>query len=343
MQNFENVKVVAVSVVYGKRWELLSHVIDNTLSDARVIKFIVFDNNSQNPDLKKKYLAKYPDRLEIIHSAKNLGFSPAIKKVLEVARQINTDRVLILDDDSVPEDGFLDYYLTNLKLFPNPEKIVLTGNRRDVPGNGYFYASKTDEDTAIAGTIFEILSLKKIWEFIKNYILHTKIKTYPFKPILPVKAFVTGGSFIPIQAVREAPLPDETLIMYGEDLKYAWGIRKLGYEAYWCYRPIIRDIDMTFSTTQKNSHIFGLFDDTFPEYKMYLRLRNSIRISREFTYQHSSILFLNILIWFLGLIILGFIYSGFNKKYIRKVKIAYMSLRDGYNKHGLPPDIKLPF
>ena len=31
-------------------------------------------------------------------------------------------------------------------------------------------------------------------------------------------------------AVREAPLPDASLILYGDDIEYSWGIKKLGYE-----------------------------------------------------------------------------------------------------------------
>lgn len=338
----ESSQIVIITVVYGKRWHLLKQVIDASLKEIRVIKFIVSDNGSSTPEIKDEYLKKYGSRLEVIENNHNIGYSSAIKKAIERAREINCDYVLNIDDDSVPEDNYLDHYFSALKFFPNSEKIILTCNKETVSGYKEIFYNPVPTSIKVDGTVFEPLRVKNILNFFRNYIFSTQKRTYPFVPIRPSSAFVTGGSLIPIQAVKDAPLPDETMIMYGEDLKYAWSIRALGYESYLVYRPKFYDIDLTFSTSEPNSHIWGLFSSRVPDYKVYLRLRNSIRISREFSYQNKIWLFINIVFWFQCLILLGAVKTQLRNPFFHRVKIILQALRDGYNKKDLPENIKLP-
>ena len=62
------------------------------------------------------------------------------------------------------------------------------------------------------GHSFEVFSIKKFIHFIKLLNpIKNKTKHGPFIPIIPTEGFVYGGAFIPIEAVREAPLPDASL------------------------------------------------------------------------------------------------------------------------------------
>jgi GT2 family glycosyltransferase len=127
--------------------------------------------------------------------------------------------------------------------------------------------------------------------------------------------------------------------MYGEDLQYAWRIRKLGFASYLVARPIIFDIDMTFP----GSHIYGLFDPTTPLYKVYLRMRNSVIISRNNTYQNKVSLFINIVVWMTGLLLLGLFKFGPTKSYFERVGVIYNAVKDGYKPGSpLPSNVKLP-
>jgi hypothetical protein len=125
--------------------------------------------------------------------------------------------------------------------------------------------------------------------------------------------------------------------MYGEDLKYAWGVRSLGYESYLCYRPMIEDIDMTFEQV-KGSHIYGLFQEKTPDYKVYLRVRNSVIISREHTYQNKITLFINIVAWHTGLLLIGVMKTKLNKIYFHRVKIILLAIKNGYKRNTEIPD-----
>ncbi len=337
----KDIKVSAVVVVYGSRWNLLRQVLDATLKDKRITNLIIVDNASINQEEMLEYSKTYPDIIYIIRNEKNIGYSPAINKGLNYIRNTDCDYVFVLDDDCVPEDNYLDYFIQNLELFPN-KKVILSANRENVPGYREIFFDKIDRNNNVKGTIFEILTFKNIFNFIKNYLYTKNKKKECFLPIIPTSSFVTGGSFLPIEAVKEAPLPDPSLFMYGEDLQYSWGIKKLGYDSYLCYRPKIKDIDMTFDVNMKNSHIFGLFDKKTPDYKVYLRLRNSIRISIKNTYQNKLVLFINIIFWFLGLLILNLLKYGLNKFFIYRSKIVLQALKDGYSNNPIPNNIKTP-
>ena len=335
-----NVKVVAVSVVYGERWELLSKVADAVLKDSKIKTFVIVDNGSANFEEMKAELESYGDRVVILQQFKNIGYSGAIAKGLAYARDIECDYIFVLDDDSVPEEGAVDYFLEALKLFPD-DKVILAGNRVNVPGNKDVFYRKPLQNVAPRGTLFEVFSFSKLRNIFSLLSGRYSEAKGTFIPIVPTEAFVTGGSFMPVSAVRLAPLPDASLFMYGEDLEYSWAIKRLGYSSYVCARPKIYDIDLTFP--EVGQHIFGLFKEETPEYKVYLRIRNAIIVSRRNTAQSSTVLFLNIFVWTVGLILIGFLSHGFKAIYFKRVRLMLIATVRGYRSNmELPEGVRIP-
>ncbi len=327
-------KVTVVTVVYGARWPLLRQVADACLSDPRYTTFIIVDNGCADAALMDEYAAQYGERVVILRQEKNIGYSGAISKGLMRARDTECDFVFVLDDDSVPEVGAIDYFLTNLSYFGD-RKVILVGNRVDVPGNKDIFTTRPLHDNPPRGTLFEVFSWKKISGAI-NLVRGIAPKTdYPFIPIVPTEAFVTGGTFLPIEVVRTVDVPDASMFIYGEDLDYAWRIRKLGYQSYACARPIIRDIDMTFPNY--GDHIFGLFNPKTPAYKVYYRMRNAVRISLRHSYQSRLELGLNVVTWYLGLCLIGLIKWGLTKDYFKRARLVAVALYTGF-----VPDTPVP-
>ena len=321
------VNVTVVTVVYGTRWPLLKQVAEACLSDDKVKTFIIVDNGCADANAMDAYARQHEGRIVILRQPKNIGFSGAIAKGLARAKETACDYVFILDDDSVPEAGAIDHFLANLRFFEG-QKVVLVGNRIDVPGNKDIFRRRPLQDAPPRGTLFEVFSLRKLINAIKLLLRIPERTDHPMLPIVPTEAFVTGGTFLPIGAVREAPLPDPSLFIYGEDLEYAWGIRRRGYQSYACVRPVIRDIDMTFPSY--GYHIFGLFDSATPEYKVYFRMRNAVIISKRHTTQWPVILLLNVLVWYFGLCIIGLITRGPTRTYFARVALIGRALLTGF-------------
>lgn len=339
--NASNKKVTVVTVVYGKRWPLLKQVIESLIGDQKVKTFIIVDNGCHDKDAMDVYARQYAHKIVVLRQEKNIGFSGAVSKGLYYARDTECDYVLVLDDDSVPEEGAIDMFLDNYKYFPN-NKVVLCGNRIDVPGTENVFKRKTISQQMPTGTIFEVFSLRKVINLCKLILGMRERANGSWMPIVPTQGFVTGGSFIPIEAVRAVAPPEENFFIYGEDLDYSWRIKKAGYMSFQCSKPIIHDIDMTFS--KEGDHIWGLFKKDTPDYKVYYRMRNSVIISRRHTYQSKFSLLLNVIVWYIGLFILGlFKHSDWNT-YFHRVKVIIRAVLDGYKYPNttIPKHIKIP-
>ncbi len=241
----------------------------------------------------------------------------------------------------MPEKGAIGQLIELRKLFPN-EKVVLSGNRLDIPGNSEFFYQPIIRNTQTSGSFFEVLNLKKVVTFLRLAISREKSisKRGTFVPIVPNESWVYGGALIPIKAVREAPLPDSSLFLYGDDMEYSWGIKKLGYSSYVCASPKIHDVDLTFG----GSHIFGIFDPkTIQLFKIYYRIRNMVLLSRRHSRQSKPILLINILLWIAGLCILGGIKYGVTQLFFKRVKLIIQAVYGGYyTEYVSPKEAQLP-
>ena len=322
-------KVTVVTVIFGDRWNFLSQVVTAVMKDSYVTKMIIVDNGSENKEEIKKGVKEYGDRVTILRQEKNLGSAGGFAVGLEHARGIDCDFVLILDDDSVPEEGAIASFMEVLKFFPE-QKIVLSGSRFNVLNNKEYFYKPSILDDGARGTFFEVFSFRKISHFLKLFFWKNKKKKErgPFIPIIPTEGFIYGGTFIPIDAVREAPLPDKSLFLYGDDIEYSWNVKKLGYSTYLCSVPHLRDVDLTFGTN--DSHIFGQFDPSTAPFRVYYRIRNMVRLSIKHSKQLSLVLFLNIFFWMLGLFVLGLFKFGPTTTYLKRVKLIIVAVYAGY-------------
>lgn len=340
-KSYENSTVTVVTVVFGERWNLLKQTLEPLVSEQKIGKIIIVDNNSKNPDAMDTYARQYQNKIIVLRQSENIGFSGAISKGLLKARETDGDYVLVMDDDCVLEEGGIDMFLNNYKYFPD-NRVVLIANRVNVPGVSASFYRNSIANQLPDGTVFEVFSLRKVLNLFKLILGIKENPSGPLLPIFPTQAFVTGGSFIPMEAVREVDVPDASLFIYGEDLDYAWRIKKAGFLSYQCSKPIIHDIDMTFG--KEGDHIWGLFRDTTPDYKVYYRMRNSVIISRRHTYQSKVSLFINILFWYIGLFILGFFRHSSWKTYFYRVKLIVRAVIDGYKHPNTtrPDYVKVP-
>jgi GT2 family glycosyltransferase len=324
------VKVTSVTIMYGDRWKFLSQVVEAVMRDSHITTFVIVDNGAAIKGQIREGVAKYGDRIVVIETGKNLGSAGGFAKGIEYARTTDCDYVYLLDDDSVPEDNSVEKFMDILKFFPN-QKVVLSGNRHTVLNNKEVFFKRSIPNDKPKGTFFEVFSFRKIVLFLDLLLMksNTTTKRGPFIPIIPTEAFIYGGAFIPIEAVRSAPLPDASLFLYGDDIEYSWNIKKLGYASYLGISPRFQDVDHTFG--ENASHIFSQFDKKTLDFKVYYRLRNMVRLSRRHSNQLKIILFLNIICWVLGLYILGFIKYGFTSVYWKRVLLMAKAVYAGYN------------
>ncbi|MEN9337875.1 MAG: hypothetical protein RIQ41_189 [Candidatus Parcubacteria bacterium] len=332
--------VVALTVTYGRRWKYLSQVLDALDKDEHITKIVVVDNGSNNKDEMIAGVERYTKEITILRQEKNLGSAGGFNVGLDYVRTIDCKYVFILDDDNVPEEGSVEIFLRQMQEFGRD--VVLAGNRVNIPHNEDVFFSTSQPQTIPKGTFFEMISFQKIQTFFK--LLGIKTASTPIRDeplsIVPNESFVYGGSFIPIDAIRRAPLPDTALVLYGDDIEYSWGIKRLGYESYVCWSPKIFDIEMSFG---EGSQVVGLFSENTQPFKVYYRIRNMVLISRRNTHQAAVVLACAIAIWTSSLMLLGCIRYGINRHTVRTLFYILHAVLDGYIPGRTPPAwAKLP-
>lgn len=326
-------KVTAVTIMYGDRWKFLCQVVQAVMRDPHITKFVIVDNGSAIKGQIQDGVKEYGDRVVVLETGRNLGSAGGFARGLEYARQTECDFVYLLDDDSVPEDNSVTMFMDTMKLFPD-KKVVLSGNRHTVLDNKEVFYKRSILDDSPRGTFFEVFSIRKLMHFFALLLIHNKkqLKRGPFIPVIPTEAFIYGGAFIPIEAVRSAPLPDASLFLYGDDIEYSWNIKKLGYESYLSVVPRLYDVDLTFG--ENGSHIFSQFDKKTLDFKVYYRLRNMVRLSIRHSHQGKIVLFLNIMCWVLGLYILGLSKIGPTPIFFKRVSLMAKAVYAGYFPHS---------
>lgn len=327
-----DVAVVAVAITHAHRWQFLKQVVERVMKDPSVSRFIIVDNGSQDSEKMYAETKSYGARVLIVKNPKNLGSAGGFSRGIQAAKEENADYVLLLDDDSIPEENFVEKYQAAQMIVKDPQAVIAgarsnVGDSKDFFNPRMIYAPSWQQKT-----FFEVFSFRKLWRRILSFLSGGR-KGEAFVPIMPVKSFVYGGTFLPIEAIRKAPLPDEALFLYGDDIDYAWGVGDLGYTIYATATPSLYDVDMTFP----GSHITGLFDETVPVWKVYFRLRNMVRLSIKHKAQNRVILLLNVVVWFIALLVIGFFYTRAQSRYWKRTFIIIEAMRAGYDKNRAVP------
>lgn len=319
-------KTAVLTVTYGNRWKFLSQVANAVLADIHVTKFLIIDNgSSQKRELQK--LAAEDVRVQVIRLEKNIGSAGGFSLGLDEIRKSDVEYVLLLDDDIVPEDGFVEVYLKNYELIGH-DRAVLCGNRINIPGNEEYFMRDQNVMPLIRGTFFEIFSWKKLKRFFQiarhGIAEVSKKKKHAH---VPSEGFAYGGAFIPIDAVRTAPLPDKELVLYYDDIEYSWGVLRAGFRSYLCIAPVLHDVDMSFG---EQSQTIGLCNPKSAPFKAYYFLRNRVRVSVRNTQQLQVVLLLNIFIWMIGLCALGIMQYGASFPVLRRLWLLMQAVYGGY-------------
>ena len=68
-----NVKVTAVTIMYGDRWKFLSQVLEAVMRDPYISTFVIVDNGSKNETEIKEGVKQYSERVVVLRQEKNLG------------------------------------------------------------------------------------------------------------------------------------------------------------------------------------------------------------------------------------------------------------------------------
>jgi GT2 family glycosyltransferase len=323
--DFSDKKISVVVVTYSKRWFLLEKVLNRILDEKQISEIILVDNASGDKEEIGSFINLNKEKnIKLIRFDKNFGSAKGFSSGIQEARKSNSDYLLLLDDDNLPEVNFVENYFNSLKTISEDlNYVVIAGNRNSLSGNESFFYNPPDP--FIKRTFFNIFSFQKLNNFLK---LFKKInnKKLIFYPMVRVSSLAYSGSLIPIDLARKAKLPDENLFTYGDDIEYSWNLIDVGAKLYLSSGPVITDIDDTFNGL---SYFEGLFSKEMKDFKVYLRIRNSVYLSKKHKAQSKITLFINILFWYVGVNIFMLFKLGVSKQNFKRSGLILKALIDG--------------
>ena len=217
-------KTITVIIVTYQAQRYISSCLDSLLKQTNEsFHIVIVDNNSS--DTTKMLIGGYlknNSKIHLIENKINLGYARANNIGIRYALKIlKTDYVLLLNQDTIVENGVLDKLLHwsdkkgTAALGP---KILIKKNKRI-----WWIGSK----------VFKITDLFKTPRLALSYQIDKEKEDSFFreKPA-EVEAIVGCAVYLPKEIIENVGYLDEKFFMYGEDLDYSLRIRKKGYKMF---------------------------------------------------------------------------------------------------------------
>ena len=206
----------------------------------------------------------------------------------------------------MPEKGWSEKIAGLTKLLVN-DKVVISLNRQNAVGNNIDF-SVLD---LYKKNYLRLNIIKDLFNKIIGHLTTKKVSKQIF-PIIRISVGVYGGTILPFSVILEIDPPKDIFNYYFDDFEYMSRVEKSGYKFYMIKKPVITDVDSSFSNNTNSTKSF--FDLHSNVNKIYYYSRNRILLRRIAKAQNIISLFLNSFIWVSGQIIYGFFVSK-NKKH----------------------------
>ena len=303
-------RLAAVVVTYNRLDQLKITVARLLDSAADVLDTLVVVDNASTDDTARWLSEQVDPRLRVLRCKTNEGGAGGFEAGLRLIRdEIDPDWVVVMDDDARPKPGALEAFVAAERpddlaaaaavYFPNGQ--ICEMNRPSV--NPFW------RPAAFGRTLWRALRGKGRDGY------HIPRKAYASEAPTEIDLTSFVGLFLSRRMLAEAGLPDRRLFLYGDDVIYTLGLRRVGFRIHFEPTLVFEHDCSTFANDQKR-----VFD---PLWKVYYSYRNGLVMYRR----AAGLLFWPLMVlaaskWFL----IGRRYGAdrpvYNKLYRRAVRDA---------------------
>lgn len=289
-------KICIVTVTYGERQHLLKEVISSVEKIDQVNKIIVVNNGANLDGLKDDYYNK----LEIIELGENTGSANGYNIGLKKAKESNSDFIMTLDDDNLPEENcinnLLEYY-NKISTEVKNNNIALLALREDRIDFKKAAMGKDIKNVfplvnSFLGWHLKQIPLKifnKIWGRLKktNNNILTSFVEYVHVPIAPY-----GGLFFHRNLLNLIGLPNPKYYLYCDDYDFTYKINNNEGAIYLVPSSKIIDIDKTWFV-KENYGFLKSFLMSESDFRIYYGVRNRVYFETRNLVENKLIYSLN--------------------------------------------------
>ncbi len=270
-----------VIVTYADRFEFLDRVIKRIHKENDIKKFFIIDNASVEPskNLLKNLKISYPDKVQLYRFEENKGSAGGFKKGIELALKCQEcDYILLLDDDNLPEENFLEKIrssINNISFDKDKDAFWIFRTDRE---NFLDYVSKNQPDGMLPdknGFLgFHIFTIsRKLFKLILNRIF-PKSKLVPSSKISVIKAAPYGGLLFHKNLIQRIGLPREEFFVYVDDYEWTYRISKKGGNIFSIFSAKIEDIDKSWHKKKDKKSFFSKIFEAEDSFRIYYLVRN---------------------------------------------------------------------
>lgn len=242
-------KVAAIVVVYHPDLELLRALLERL--DSQVDGIFIIDNGPGEPGLEE--LAAAGSSHRHVRPGRNLGVAGGINLGIEQAREAGFDRVLFLDQDSLPAPGMVETLASAFDaLRVNGEKPAAVGpviRARETGKSAPFIRFRLPINRRLRGTSGSV----------------------------PCDFIITSGMMTDLEALDAVGAMDATMFIDNIDLEWCFRARRAGYRVFGVY-----DAELDHSIGERRPLIRGSgihYRHHTPE-RLYYMMRNRLLLYR---------------------------------------------------------------
>jgi len=319
----------AVTVTYSDRFYLLHRVLDRLIA-LNIQKIVVVDNASHfNTCYKlKEYAAKYSPKIHILRFEQNLGsaggYKAGIRKAIEFEE---CDFIWLLDDDNLPAHDAIESlrkvhkkflaqrntdFFALLAFRPDHQPYIATGVR---PNHGY------SRKGSFWG--FHLVDTpSKTWKRIRVRDKKTIISNMPETVALSWASY--GGLFFHKNVIRRIGFPDESFVLYADDIEYTSRLTRSGGEIFLVPSARIYDIETSWNVKTRFNYAFNGWILGGDELRVFYAARNHTYVDCKLWGKSN--------IWFninMQLYLLILLLSALRFKRINRFKLIRRAVNEG--------------
>jgi GT2 family glycosyltransferase len=294
-------KVTAVTVTYGNRYEYLNKVL-KTLIDLKVNTICIVLNGVEEEVLKEIHkFKKLHSFIYIVDLKKNTGSANGFAEGIKFAKKNGNDFIWLLDDDNQPQKNALESLKNNWKSINDLDKeskIALLSYRED--REVYKRAIQSNNPQLMLGEPNSFLGLNL------NKLLKRKKNISYDKSIISGKVIVApyGGAFFHTSLIDTIGFPNKDFFLYGDDYDFFYRISQKGGYIKLLLDSKVDDLETSFHLKK----VKGLFNTRFflteSKTRLYYNIRNNIIFEQNFVTNKLSYRFSRSLYFLLTFLLL---------------------------------------
>lgn len=274
--------VACVIVTYGRREHLVRQTVAAAQASPVVKRVIVVDNGCNRPVAADDFAPEPP--VDVIRLDSNLGSAGGFHAGITAAQRLEDVRfVLILDDDNVGEEGFLERLLALHTALGTSDNVGLCALRRH---RGIYPTLLADQNAvairANSFLNFHLASLpSKLWRRIARS-GERRPENYGEFHLRRIETAPYGGLLLPIAAVKKVSPPNKEFVLYSDDHDYSLRLMDAGVAIYLTDVGCINDAEESWDKPSTSARS-ALVSPNAPAWRLYYACRNRILIEKRYT------------------------------------------------------------